>query len=56
MGGWKEDVITDPETGKCSKLEYFDGYEKMKVKTEQTYLGDLTSIDGSHTNKHNICA
>jgi hypothetical protein len=48
VGEWKEDVITDPVTGKCSKSEYFDGYEKMKVKTEQTYLGDLISTDGSH--------
>ena len=49
VGDWKEDVITDPETGKSFKSEHFNGYEKMKVKTEQTYLGDLISTDGTQT-------
>jgi hypothetical protein len=49
VGGWKEDVITDPITGKCSRSESFIGYEKMKIKKEQTYLGDLLSNDGSRT-------
>jgi hypothetical protein len=49
VGGWKVDVITDPITGKCSRSESFIGYEKMKIKKEQTYLGDLLSNDGSHT-------
>ena len=43
VGNWKE------ETGKCSKSEHFNGYEKMKIKTEQTYLRDLISTDGTQT-------
>ena len=49
VGSWKDQVITDPETGQCTKSEYFSGFEKMKVKSEQTYLGDLMSVDGSQT-------
>ena len=49
VGGWKVDVVTHPTTGKCSRSESFSGYEKMKIKKEQTYLGDLLSNDGSHT-------
>ena len=43
VGGWKIDVNTDPVTGKCTQSEYFHGNEIMKVKEEQTYLGDLLS-------------
>ena len=50
-GGWKIDVNTDPVTGKCTQSEYFNGNETMKVKGEQTYLGDLVSADGTHTRK-----
>ena len=49
MGGWKTEIVEDPVTGKCSKSEYFNGFEKMKVKEEQTYLGDSISVDGTHT-------
>ena len=51
MGGWKVEVVTDPETGKPSNSEYYNGYENMEVKQEQTYLGDLLSADGTHTKK-----
>ena len=43
------DVVTDPVTGKSSNCEYFSGYETMKMKQEQTYLGDLLSSDGTQT-------
>lgn len=49
VGGWKVEPITDPETGKCSNVEYFNGYEKMEVKEKQTYLGDVLTNDGTHT-------
>ena len=49
VGGWKTEIVEDPVTGKCSKSECFNGFEKMKVKEEQTYLGDLISVDGTHT-------
>ena len=49
VDGWKRDVVTDIETGKISQTEIFSGPEKMDVKLEQTYLGDVISSDGSHT-------
>ena len=51
VGGWRVDVVTDPFTGKVSNSESYNGLEKMKVKQEQTYLGDLISSDGTHTKK-----
>ena len=48
VDGWKVEVLTDEKTGKCYQNEYFVGPEKMKVKEEQTYLGDVVSADGSH--------
>ena len=45
------DAVTDHVTGKCTNREYFNGDEKMKVKQEQTYLGDLISSDGTHKKK-----
>ena len=39
----------DAETGNCVRTEQFRGQERMTVKTEQTYLGDVISADGSHT-------
>ena len=45
---WTVDVETDPVTGKCFQSEYYAGAEKMKVKKEQTYLGDVISDDGKH--------
>ena len=51
VGGWKVDAVTDQVTGKCTNREYFNGDEKMKVKQEQTYLGDLISSDGTHKKK-----
>ena len=38
VDGWKVELFTDAQTGKCSQSEYFSGLEKMKVKKEQTYL------------------
>ena len=48
MDSWKVEVETDEETGACSQSETFGGLEKMKVKQEQTYLGDVISTDGKH--------
>ena len=45
---WKLDVVTDTETGRLSQNEHFAGPEKMKRKSEQTYLGDVLSADGRH--------
>ena len=49
VDGWKQKVVTDPETGKTFQTEYFGGPEKMSVKNEQTYLGDVISTDGRQT-------
>ena len=49
VGGWERDVVTDPVTGKVTQSEHFGGLEKMKVKSEQMYLGDIISNDGKHT-------
>ena len=49
VGGWKVDVVTDPVTGKSTNSEYFNGYDNMKLKQGQTYLGDLLASDGTHT-------
>ena len=40
---------TDPESGTPTQSEHYAGVEKMKVKQEQTYLGDVISSDGKHT-------
>ena len=48
VDGWKTEVETDPVTGKCFQSEHYGGMEKMKVKQEQTYLGDEISADGKH--------
>jgi hypothetical protein len=44
---WIVDVVTDAET------ESFVGSEQIKVKQEQTYLGDIITSDGKHTNNVN---
>ena len=49
VDGWKVEVLKDEKSGKCYQNEYFVGPEKMKVKEEQTYLGDVISADGSHS-------
>ena len=49
VNGWKIEVETDTETGNSVQSDVFTGREKMEVKEEQTYLGDLISADGSHT-------
>ena len=49
VGGWKVEVDTDPATGVCSQSDIFQGNQKMTCKSEQLYLGDLISADGSHT-------
>ena len=46
VGGWKVEAVTDTVTGKCSRVESFEGFEKMGVKEEQLYLGDIVSMDG----------
>ena len=49
VDGWKVETAADPESGNCIRKESYAGLEKMKVKTEHTYLGDIVSADGSHT-------
>ena len=49
VDGWKQEVVTEPVSGKTVQTEYFGGPEKMSVKTEQTYLGDVISSDGRQT-------
>jgi hypothetical protein len=49
VGGWKVEVTTDSNTGKCLQNEYFGGQEEMGMKNEQMYLGDIISSDGAHT-------
>ena len=51
VDGWKTEVETDPVTGKCFQSEHYGGMEKIKVKQEQTYLGDEISADGKHGQK-----
>ena len=45
MDGWKLEVKEDAETGKCCQVETFVGKEKMGLKKEQLYLGDVISDD-----------
>ena len=52
VGGWKREVVEDSITGIISQTEVFQEEEKMKVKTEQMYLGDVISNDGKHF--HNV--
>ena len=49
VDSWKVKVETDMETGASSQYEYYAGLEKMKLKQEQTYLGDVISADGKHS-------
>ena len=51
VGGWRIDVVDDEVTGTPKNKEYFSGEEKMELKKEQTYLGDLICADGTHTKK-----
>ena len=38
--------MKNSETGQCEQKESFSEQEKMKVKHEQVYLGDVISDDG----------
>ena len=49
VGGWEVEVATDPVTGVCTQEDVFIGDQKMECKSEQLYLGDLLSADGTHT-------
>jgi hypothetical protein len=49
VDGWTVETGADEETENCVRNELFGGQERMAVKTEQTYLGDVISADGSHT-------
>ena len=46
VDGWKLDVVTDAQSGKCSQFEQFVGPVRMEEKDEQMYLGDIVSADG----------
>ena len=48
VGEWKEEVVTDPSTGKCTRSEYFDGNVMKEKKQDQLYLGDMISANGTH--------
>ena len=48
VDGWKLSVETDSVTGKTYQKEVFTGQEKMAVKDEQLYLGDLVAANGRH--------
>ena len=48
VDGWKIDIVEDTDTGISVQKESFAGPEKMKVKEEQVYLGDVISSDGKH--------
>jgi hypothetical protein len=48
VDGWTVETGADEETGNCVRTEQFGGQERMAVKTEQTYLGDVISAD-AHT-------
>ena len=45
-------VVEDQLTGKCSRAETFVGDEKMILKEEQMYLGDIISADGSQKKEY----
>ena len=49
VDGWKLEVVEDTHSGKIVQKESFGGEEKMEVKTEQVYLGDVISSDGKHS-------
>ena len=51
VDGWKIDIVGDADTGKSVQKASFAGPEKMKVKGEQVYLGDVISSDGKNTKK-----
>ena len=46
VDSWRLDVVKNSETGQFEQKESFGGQEKMKVKHEQVYLGDVISDDG----------
>ena len=48
VDGWKLDLVEDADTGQVNLNERFAGQDKMKMKEEQLYLGDLISSDGKH--------
>ena len=49
VGGWNVKVETDEVSGKSTRVESYGGLEKMSVKHEQLYLGDIISSDGRHS-------
>ena len=48
VGEWKEEVVTDPSTGQCTRSEYFNGNVKMERKQDQLYLVDMISANFTH--------
>ena len=49
VGEWKNEVVSDPQSGGYKMSEYFNGNVKMEESHEQKYLGDILSSDGTHT-------
>ena len=48
VDGWKLQVETDTETGRCYQKESYGGLEIMKEEQDQVYLGDVISSNGTH--------
>ena len=49
VDGWILDLVEDADTGQADLHESFAGQDKMKMKEEQVYHGDVISSDGKHT-------
>ena len=48
VDGWKLQVETDAETGRCYQKESYGGLEIMEEQQDQVYLGDVISSNGTH--------
>ena len=45
---WKVEAIENENNGQVTQIETFVGKKKMVTRTEQLYLGDVTSEEGKH--------
>ena len=46
--------MTDENTGHTYQEEVFTGQERIEVKSEQMYLGDVVSADGIHNKNKSV--